>query len=150
MDSFKQSGAGFGITLDMARTGQEYVVKGIYGGCRLRRLLLERGLTEGEKIKRREAWNQPRGMERSNQGQPTGYRRHNSLVFGVQLIPRPEGDVHIVGRFFRPVLNVRNVIQKHRSAPSSGHNHIGGVLRRADKLTHIQQIAVVILRKTAG
>lgn len=51
MDSFKQSGAGFGITLDMARTGQEYVVKGIYGGCRLRRLLLERGLTEGEKIK---------------------------------------------------------------------------------------------------
>ncbi len=51
MDLYKQPEGVFGITLDMAQSGQEYIVKGIYGGCRLRRLLMERGLTEGERIK---------------------------------------------------------------------------------------------------
>ena len=51
MNSFEQPGGGFGITLNMAQSGQEYIVKNIFGGCRLRRLLLERGLTEGSKIK---------------------------------------------------------------------------------------------------
>lgn len=51
MSSSERSGGGFGMTLDMAQSGQEYFVKNIYGGCRLRRLLLERGLTEGSKIK---------------------------------------------------------------------------------------------------
>ena len=39
------------MTLDMAEPGQEYILRVIYGGCRLRRMLQERGLTEGVRIK---------------------------------------------------------------------------------------------------
>jgi len=39
------------VTLDMAKPGQEYIVRGIYGGCRLKTMLQERGLTEGVTIK---------------------------------------------------------------------------------------------------
>ena len=39
------------VTLDMAKPGQEYTVRGIYGGCRLKTMLQERGLTEGVTIK---------------------------------------------------------------------------------------------------
>ncbi len=39
------------VTLDMAEPGQEYIVRGIYGGCRLKTMLQERGLTEGVTIK---------------------------------------------------------------------------------------------------
>jgi Fe2+ transport system protein FeoA len=39
------------MTLDMAEPGQEYILRGIYGGCRLKRMLQERGLTEGVSIK---------------------------------------------------------------------------------------------------
>ncbi|MGI6702800.1 MAG: FeoA family protein [Clostridia bacterium] len=39
------------MTLDMAEPGQEYILRSIYGGCRLRRMLQERGFTEGVSIK---------------------------------------------------------------------------------------------------
>ncbi len=39
------------MTLDMAQSGQEFTVMSIYGGCKLRRMLQERGLTEGANIK---------------------------------------------------------------------------------------------------
>jgi Fe2+ transport system protein FeoA len=39
------------MTLDMAESGQEYILRGIYGGCRLKTMLQERGLTEGVAIK---------------------------------------------------------------------------------------------------
>jgi Fe2+ transport system protein FeoA len=35
----------------MAEPGKEYILRGVYGGCRLRRMLQERGLTEGVRIK---------------------------------------------------------------------------------------------------
>jgi Fe2+ transport system protein FeoA len=50
-NSCKLQGVAEVMTLDMAEPGQEYVLRGIYGGCKLRRMLLERGLTEGVKIK---------------------------------------------------------------------------------------------------
>lgn len=39
------------MTLDMAQPGQEYTVMDIYGGCKLKRVLYERGLTAGVSIK---------------------------------------------------------------------------------------------------
>jgi Fe2+ transport system protein FeoA len=39
------------MTLDMAQPGGEYIVLGINGGCKLRRMLQERGLTEGANIR---------------------------------------------------------------------------------------------------